>query len=566
MNEFRASSDVTAWATENEEVAEEIRRFRYEFGPLIEQAVTVQQLLRLDPEVQRLMAASAVRVESDGNLNPEALELGARLIQIPALTALSNSAGSLGCVGMGLLTANAEVAVIIGAQAGVELVWLWPYKIGTFKTQSQFVFRKWYEATIGLDLGISGTAVPFPLDLSFWFLPPENSSHMVGTYLGVVAGTGFRVELFGWVPEKPGDELRGLIDVNPFNFIYGFRVILEIGYHLGLGVAFKGHQVALEGPKLSTYYVSPSNIKAGRKYNDGGDYPPIKGVVAPPARDNQPSKKFINGKNGNPPPPPTTLELRFPNWLCSGLDSAPGIKIANDGGGNATGWSLTNTPSKTDMIYTYKWIGLDDQAWQSNIEFTIAAYSTDSPSLVGKAAASCKLNELGNVGPVDIAVSATACEMTLSAEVFVATGTYTLQVDPSVNIIEDYKGSTANGDLKADTSIATDKNHFYYIANPAASSKRLIIDCPSSDNKNYDNTSWYVGFQYEQKEGQSFAMFRPVFWQVGKPFSDKYCEFGPAWMWLQDTSQKYTSTVIWSGNDVTQATTLTITFTPIPQP
>jgi hypothetical protein len=560
MTEFRgagtATLDAPAWVSENEEVAEEIRRFKYEFGPLIEQAVTVQRLLRMDPQVQRLMAASpdATRTGSDGSLNPEALELGVRLIQIPALTALANSAGSLGCKGMGILTANAEAALIIGAQAGAELVWLWPYKIGTFKTPNRIVGRAWYEATIGLDLGISGTIAPFPLDLSFWFLPPENSNHMVGVYLGVVAGTGFRVELFGWVPEKPEDRLGGLIDVNPFNFIYGFRVIVEVGYHVGLGVAFKGHQVAATGGlDLTTFYVSPSNIKAAVKY-DGTAYPLIEGVVTPPQRDDQPSKTFRSGAT------PSTLQLSFPNWLCSGMQTPPSIMFKNDGGGGTKGWSLTNSPDISSLTYAYQWAGTDNQAWQSNIDFTISTYSTSTPPLEG--AASCKLNGLANVGPVDVPVSLSACKMTLSAQVFSASGNYTLTVDPSTNVIEDFSGNTATANLQASTADAADQNHFYYIPNPNDSGMKLIIDYTGT-NKQYAGTSWYAGYQYQQQDGNSFAMFRPVFWQVGKQFFDKYLECGD-WEWLEDTSQKYTSSVTWSGGTVTKSTILTITLTPNP--
>lgn len=83
------------WARENEAVAEEVRRFKYEFGPFIEQAVAVQRSLQVDPAVQRLMTASAgeVRIGTDGYLNSKGMELGARLIQRPALAALGASAG-----------------------------------------------------------------------------------------------------------------------------------------------------------------------------------------------------------------------------------------------------------------------------------------------------------------------------------------------------------------------------------------------------------------------------------------------------------------------------------------
>lgn len=32
------------------------------------------------------------------------------------------------------------------------------------------------------------------------------------------------------------------------------------------------------------------------------------------------------------------------------------------------------------------------------------------------------------------------------------------------------------------------------------------------------------GYQYQQSDGTSNTMFRPVFWPAGKPFTDRYCE------------------------------------------
>ena len=41
-------------------------------------------------------------------------------------------------------------------------------------------------------------------------------------------------------------------------------------------------------------------------------------------------------------------------------------------------------------------------------------------------------------------------------------------------------------------------------------------------------------------------MLRPVYWQVGKPFTDRYRELGD-WERLEDTSQQYKSSVTWLG-------------------
>lgn len=426
-------ADAPAWASG--EVAEEIRRFGYEFGPLIEHAADVQQQLRRDPEVQKLSAAAAAAAAAsrEGLLSPEAMGLAARLLQVPAMRALGSSAASAGVRGVGFLTAQLEAALIIGAQAGAELVWVHPYKIGTFTTPSRVVARAWYEATLGLDVGISGTLVPYPLDLSFWFLPPEASNHMLGAFLGVVYGKGVRAELFGWVPEKPEPAAAPGGDwVNPFNFIYGFRLVAEIGYHVGLGVAFKGHQV-ISGKtlQLSSYAISPSNVQAGWKYDGtAADHPLLRGVIDAPKRDEQPSKTFVTGGS--------TLQVSFPNWLCTALTTAPPLIFKNDGGDGTKGWSPTNTPTVSDMTYTYVWAGTDGQAWQSDIDFTLSTYSKSAPPLTG--ATTCQLDGLTNVGPVDVPVSAGVSKMTLSELVFTASGNYTLIVDTAVNSIEGYDG------------------------------------------------------------------------------------------------------------------------------
>jgi hypothetical protein len=556
------SADAPAWASQ--EVAEEIRRFAYEFGPLIEHAADVQQQLRQDPEVQKLSAAAAAAAAAsdEGLQSPEALGLATRLLQVPAMRALGSSAASAGVRGLGFLTAQLEAALIIGAQAGAELVWVQPYKIGTFTTPSRVVARAWYEVTLGLDVGISGTLVPYPLDLSFWFLPPEASEHMLGVFLGVVYGKGVRAELFGWVPEKPtppkppaapGSAAPDL-DYNPFNFIYGFRLVAEIGYHVGLGVAFKGHQV-ISGKtlQLSSYSITPSNVQAGWKYDGtAADHPLLEGVIATPKRDEQPSKTFVKGGS--------TLQVAFPNWLCTAMSAAPSLVFKNDGGDGTKGWLLTNTPSVSDMTYAYVWDGAEGQAWQSDIDFTISTYSKSTPPATG--ATTCKFDGLTNVGPVDVEVSGGVAKMTLSELVFTAYGDYTLIVDTKVNTIEGYDDSTVTAELKATTADSASQNdsNFYYLPNPKDATKLLIVDYTGTD-KNFAGTSWYAGYQFQQQGGNPNAQFRSVFWEVGKPFTDRFLYCGN-WQSLTDSNQKYTSTATWSSGSVTNGTTLTITLTP----
>ncbi len=309
LREVRSGAAPTgdrARVRQAEDVAEEIRRFEHTYGPLLKEAVAVQRQLRQHPDLRDL---EPLRVGPDGRIGPEALERVERLTQMPAVAALGASAARQGCKGMGLVTASAEAAVVIGGQAGAELVWLWPYKVGTFRTPNRVVGRAWYAETIGVDIGYSATLAPVPLDLSFWFLPPESTSHLVGAYLGyegpplgpllipLIFG-GVRVELFGWVPDvpptgaEPPPEPSSIIS-DAFKYIAGFRIVAEVGLHLAIGVIRKGHQITTAGGfDLATYYISPTNLQTGVQY-DGSDagHPLVSGGITCPQRDDVPSNQ-----------------------------------------------------------------------------------------------------------------------------------------------------------------------------------------------------------------------------------------------------------------------------------
>ncbi|MET9774660.1 hypothetical protein ABZ023_10390 [Streptomyces sp. NPDC006367] len=565
-----------AWVRQVEDVAEEIRRFQYAYGPLLREAVAVQRQLRQHPDLRDL---EPLRIGPDGRLGPEALERAERLTQLPAVAALGASAARQGCKGMGLVTANAEAAVVIGAQAGAELVWLWPYKVGTFRTPNRVVGRAWYTETIGVDIGYSATPAPFPFDLSFWFLPPESTSHLVGAYVGyegpplgpllipLVFG-GARIELFGWVPDVPPSgagasaEPSSLIS-DVWKYLTGFRIVAEAGLHLAIGLVRKGRQITTAGGiDLATYNVSPTNLQTRVQY-DGSDaaHPLVHGSISCPQRDDVPSKQFQTGEKT------TTLKLTFPKWMCTGMSAAPTLTFDDDGSGGTTNWQLTNQPTTTDPTYEYQWVGAADQTWQQNISFHLAACSSDAPPLTGQTM--YELRGLADtLASVNVPFSTGDCTMTLSAEVFSATGSYTLTVDPDVNPIEDYSGSTVTADLAADNANAdpkTNPNNFSYLPDPNDSTKQLIIDypmtAPGPSNEPTKGRSWYVGYQFQQQDSNPNAQFRAVFWEVGQPFLERNLYFGP-WQSLIDPTRQYTSTAIWSNGAVNNSATLTITLTP----
>jgi hypothetical protein len=571
-----------AWVRQLEEVAGEIRRFQYTYGPLLEEAVAVQRQLRQHPDLREL---EPLRVGPDGRLGPEALERAERLTQLPAVVALAASAARQGCKGMGLVTASAEAAVGIGGQAGVELVWLWPYKVGNFQTPNRVVGRAWYAETIGVDLGYSATLAPVPLDLSFWFLPPENTSRLVGAYLGyegpplgpllipLIFG-GVRVELFGWKPARhsagveppaePGSIIGGV-----FKYLTGFRIVAEVGLHLAIGVIWKGHQIATAGGiDIAAYSISPANLQSGVQY-DGSDasHPLVRGSITFPQRDQMPSKQFQTGDKT------TTLTLAFPKWMCTGMSAAPTLDFDDDGSGGTTNWQLTNQPTIADPTYKYQWAGAADQPWQQNIDFHLAAGSSAAPPQTGNTTYELKglVNTVANVG---MPISTRYCPMTLSAQVFWATGSYTLTVDPTVNPIEDDPEATTVTDndwtvSTADADPKTNPNNFYYLPDPNDNTKPLIIDYPATAPGHSDGPtegkSWYVGYQFQQQGSNPNAQFRAVFWEVGQPFLERNLYFGTPWESLTDSTKPYTNTATWSNGSINNSATLTITLTPIAQ-
>jgi hypothetical protein len=570
-----AASGDPARVRQVEELTEEVRRFQHDFGPLIEEALSVQRYLRQHPDFRDL---PPLRFGADGEIGPEMVERAERLIQVPEVAALGSSAARQGCKGMGLITANAEAAVIIGGQAGAEAIWLWPYKVGTFRSPNRLVGRAWYEETIGIDIGASATVAPVPLDLSFWFLPPEKTSLLVGAYLGYEGPpmgpillpflfAGVRVEVIGWLPPvtPPRSDSAALptepesIIKDAFQYIAGFRIYAELGLHLGIGVVRKGHQVASDsGIELATYYLTPTNLVAGMPY-DGSNpaYAPIQGTISHPVRDKTPSKEFQTGDT------PTTLALNFPSWMCTGMSAAPTLTFGDDGSGNTTGWQLTSTPTAADPTFTYQWAGTAGQAWQQDITFQVTAGSAGAPPQTGQATYLMK-GLVDTLAKVNIPVSSGDCAMTLSAQVFTATGTYALTVDTSVNPIEDYSGTSVTGPLtatNADADHTTNPNNFYYLPDPTDSTKQLIIDYPKAvaPNGPTPGKSWYVGYQFQQQGSSDNAAFRAVFWEVGQPFTERnlYCD-----IWHNLTgSGPYTSTATWSDGAISNSATLSITLT-----
>ena len=126
-----------------------------------------------------------------------------------------------------------------------------------------------------------------------------------------------------------------------------------------------------------------------------------------------------------------------------------------------------------------------------------------------------------------------------------------------MNIIKDFSGPTIATDMTADSSDAgPNPNHFYSLPNPSNPQEPLVIEYPAKQ------TSWYVGYQFQQQPGTSNAQFRPVFWEVGKPFVQLFYYAGD-WMSLLEPSQRYTSAVTWSGGAITNGAKLVISLSPV---
>jgi hypothetical protein len=517
------------------------RQFTYEYGPLIEQIAEFQLRTQFDPEIQALSAASTEvgTVGPDGKIDPRVLGMVERITQNPHYAALSQASESYGVRGIGLLTLNVEVALLLGIQVGGELVLMHPYSVGDYTVPSELIGRAWYQVTAGADIGISGTIAPYPLDISCWFTAPVNTKHLVSAYityipLSTVYPLGLRLEIFGWLPEDSAPA----IDPSKFiDHIHGFRVVVEAGYHKGVGVGVLGHQVATSGGlQLATLSITPNNLQPGLKYT-------LNGTVSAPHSGGQPNRIFRAS---------TTLKLTFPKWVFSATSQLPVVAFTNDGTGATTGWKATSTPGEGDgsSVFGFTWVGKDNAAWTQNMKFSVGAYSNDAAPQDGNVA--CTLD---NLDSADSAVerSLSGTQMTLSPLVFTAVGNYDLKVDPRCNSIENQPSGTPEmtGAVNATTanSASNKNNNFYPIVDPTDQTKCLTID----DMK---GNSWWCGYQYRQATDTDdvCAQYRAVFWKTNTVAAD-FNYFAGTWQSLINNNTDH-SIAVWSNGASTKGTTL----------
>jgi hypothetical protein len=528
--------------------SERVRQFTCEYGPLIEQVAEFQARAQFDPELQALSAASSevAAVGPDGKIDPGALGVAERIMQNPRFAALSQSAASYGVRGFGILTANLEAAYQLGIQVGAELVAMRQYTVGDYTVPSEVIGRAWYQVTVGDDKGISGTIMVFPFNLSLWFAPPVDTNHLVSVFItyiplpGVPYPVGLRLEIFGWLPEKPAP---GLDPTDVLDAIHGFRLVVEAGMHKGGGLGILGHQVTTSGGlQTATLSISPNNLQTGQKTT-------LSGTVYAPHNGGQPNRIFRSS---------TTMKLDFPAWVFSAMSQPPVVTFTNDGTGQTGSWQATSTAGEGDnSAFEFTWVGKDNTTWTQDMTFSVAACSSGTAPQNGKVA--CTLDNLDSADS-DVERSVSGTQMTLSALVFTALGNYDLKVDPNWNSIENQPPGTteATGSVNATTanSASNTDNDWYPIVDPTDPTKPLTID-----DKN--GISWWCGYQYRQTTtdtGDACAQYRAVFWRANTSATERNYYAG-LWQNLINDNTAH-STATWSNGASTSGTTLDIFLKP----
>lgn len=527
--------------------SELVRQFTYEYGPLIEQVAEFQARAQFDPELQALSAASSEvsSVGPGGKIDPRALGVAERILQNPRFAALSQSAASYGVRGLGFLTANVELAFGLGIQLGAELVAMRQYSIGDYTVPSEVIGRAWYEVTAGADKGISGTIMAFPFNLSVWFTQPVDTSHLVSVYLtdiplAGVAPAGLRLEIFGWLPDKPAP---GLDPTELLNAIHGFRLVLEVGKHKGVGVGFLGHQVTTSGGlQTATLSISPNNLQPGPKYT-------LNGTVYAPHNGGLPNRIFRSS---------TTLKLEFPAWVFSAMSEPPVVAFINDGTGQFDGWQATSVAGDGDNpVFEFTWAGKDNTTWTQDMTFSVGACSGGVAPQDGNVG--CTLDSLDSADS-DVERSVSGTQMALSTLVFTSTGNYDLKLDPNWNSIENQPSGTKEmtGSVNATTanSASNNDNDWYPIVDPTDPTEPLTID-----DKNGIN--WWCGYQYRQTTtgtGDVCAQYRAVFWKANTSAAD-HNYYAGLWQNLINDNTLH-SVATWSDGASTSGTTLDIFLKP----
>jgi hypothetical protein len=415
---------------------------------------------------------------------------------------------------------------------GVDGIWVYSYKVGTYKVPEKFWTRKWHDTKLtGFDVGASAGV----LVMSVWLNQPV-SAKVLGIFVNAVPV--LRLQLFGWVPSV-NLAAADLGKVHPTKYIFGvtwsYLGTLNplIGLEIGGGIlhAYQNLHQVLTGASLTV----TNSVTLTNNFVIGVECPQLSFVITPPSRGGTPNRLFRNYSYVNDEGLTQTVQSQitvtlplFLQYVTTGSLTVPATP---------SGWSI-DTAESTSGVFVMLYSGADQAAWTDDLTFYFSSITASSTSAQSNTKIKVKLENVETTGVVDWDNRTFEIAFPLVNEAFTGSLSYSVQADASStidiidsdgNVVETHTGSytpkTSSGAAASFSVASTDdstsfSDGFQYlpaIYNGSQSGYRVRVT---------DSTGqpWYLGFVFEQNSGSknaNTAYMEGVWWTGGTPIKYK---------------------------------------------
>jgi hypothetical protein len=442
-----------------------------------------------------------------------------------------------GLAGIGIGVSGDVNLLIPGVGGSADVIFMFPYYVGSTKIPGKVLTRTCTYATAGIDIiGSAG------IEFTFWFRSPVDSKHLIGLFLDIVPILGIRLETVGWLPETsdPGSVFPNL-KANPLDYIFAWALAVHAGVDLGGGVIFRGHQDVGVSWTLPSLAITNETTKTSNVVlNQSAD---LDVVITWPRKGTTPIRIFKNDSEDTSSS--SQLALNMPSWLSDAMSSGAmtitDILPAGD-------WSVQANSGSDSTTFNLLYTGEDNAAWNEDITFTIqnaknnAAAATESSTVTLKMTNVATNSSLSQLNFSDATATLDLDQESFTGE-FECTVTYYVKdysdtvfpvqyVDDNGDTVDTLSKTPSDSDTSlsltinvSPTSPPSDFQYLYYTVTdtdgdtPTTTNYRVTITDPDSQ------TSWYLGYQFTQSDTGSSAYAQAFWMKVGSnvdKFNAKY--------------------------------------------
>jgi hypothetical protein len=381
------------------------------YKDLIDAAVKAAKSLRQSPAGAAKLAAleKYLKVE-DSPINGEGLAL--ELVGSPEFAPVIAAAQSLGPKAIGLgLSYHYSFLKLGGREQGIEGIIIFPQTVGSTTVPTQFATRKWDYNTkqFKVDLGVSVS-----LDLSLWFATPVSSTLVAGLLGEIALLLGLNITVVGFVPSGTNLALANAPEGLPLpSLINIVSVGLDLGLELGIATITGKQEVSIQAALSTLSVVNTATHTPVMKIGQPAD---LKVGLSYPYQGKAPVITLQNNSTTT-----TTLDIGMPSFLSDSLETAT-IETPS-------GWKKTGVSKDT---YTFTYTGPDNQAWDTDLEFTISGVvSNTGISKDQKGFVTAKMTGTSSTRKVNLPVIPSPAVLELTPLIFNASIDWSVVVDTS---------------------------------------------------------------------------------------------------------------------------------------